>query len=101
MSPVRRHVITGPDIDKLADGIYGPELDALTIRIVDLTQAHADLKAENRRLRRELRGVAASRDAVLHNSAIAKVARKRLVTQNARLKAQLLNHGIAIPEDES
>lgn len=95
-----RVTITGPDIDKLASGIHGAELEALRQRVADLTAAKAELKSENRQLRKKWRGALAHQETLMAQLAETKGKREKLAQENNRLRAQLLNHNIT-PLEES
>lgn len=96
--PARKQIITGPDIDKLAHGIYGPEVRALADQLKVLTGNHRVQGAEMRKLRKQLRGALAHQETLLQQLAAVKEKNARLLRENVRLRAQLLNRGIT-PED--
>jgi len=98
--PVKTHIITGPDIDRLADGIHRPELAALQSRVKNLTGQHKALKVQAKALRKELRAMTNARDSLLQDLAASRETKLRLVRANAALKTQLLNHHITPLDQE-
>jgi regulator of replication initiation timing len=96
----KRIVITGPDLDRLVDGIHGPTIDALRQRVTDLTAAKAEIRTVNKKLRKLLRGAMNHQETLVSQLAEVKAKREQLVQENIRLRAQLLNHNIT-PLEES
>lgn len=92
--PQRRPVISGPDIDRLAEGIHGPEIKALATRVKDLTGANEVLRGDVKKLRRQAKGALNHNATLLGQLAEVRETRERLAAENNRLRAQLLNAGI-------
>lgn len=101
--PVRNQpVITGPDIDKLAGGLYAAEILAQTNTIKQLTGDNLSLRKqlkEAKKVQKQLRGALNHIETLLGHVAAGKETKARLLAENKRLKAQLLNHGITPLEE--
>lgn len=93
-------IITGPNIDKLAEGLYAAEITALTNTVKNLKGVHLALRTETRQLRKQLRGALKHQETLLQHLADSRAARERLLRENKRFKAQLLNSGITPLEDK-
>lgn len=98
--PARRMVITGPDIDKLAEGLYAAEILAQLNTIRNLTETNRVLKAHNKQLRKDLKAMTNSRDSLLKDLMDGRESRKRLARRIGVLKSQLINNGITPLEDK-
>jgi hypothetical protein len=94
MTAVPNKTITGPNIDRLADGIYGPVIKELTDKVSDLTGTNKVLRAEAKKLRKLLKGATNHNETLLGQLAEVRKAREELTAENKRLKARLLNEGI-------
>jgi hypothetical protein len=89
-----RVIITGPDIDKLAQGLYEPEVLELTNTVKELSARDRVQRAELKKLRKQLRGALNHQETLLSQLAESREKRERLARDNNRLRAQLLNNNI-------
>lgn len=96
--PVKRQVITGPDIDRLADGIHGPRVTELLLQVSQLQGENRALKRDAKALRKDLRKAANVEATLRDGLAKHREARTKLVRENADLKTRLSAH---TPQEES
>lgn len=104
--PVRKHIITGPDIDKLASGIYAPEVQELRQKLnqerqqnTSHTRRIARLTAATKDLEKRAKAARNTAESLRKDLATSRDTRAKLAQENARLKARLLNAGITIQEE--
>lgn len=97
--PVRKHIITGPDIDKLAQGLYGPEVERLANELKRAQASNTSLRRELRQAKKTLRAATNQAEALRNDLATSRATRQKFVRENVRLKARLLNAGITIQEE--
>jgi chromosome segregation ATPase len=101
MSPHRGgNIIPGPVIDRLADAIKRPEIDALQQQIKDLTQqlasANGELRAFKHKahtLQQQLNARTNERDNLQTAAAAARERRAKLIRENAELRSQVIRLG--------
>lgn len=101
--PLRNHIITGPDIDKLAQGIHGPELAALSAALKQAQTTNKALRKDLRAARKSERAATNKAESLLRDLATSRTARKKYARENALLKSQMRNAGITplLPTEET
>lgn len=97
--PVRKHIITGPDIDRLAQGIHGQEIKALTAALQSAKGQHRQQTKELRAARKAQRSANNTAESLRRDLAASRETRAKLVRENGRLKARLLNAGLTTQEE--
>lgn len=95
----KRVVITGPDIDRLAEGIHGPEIAALSAQLKNSKASNTALRKELKQLRKQLKGALNHQRTLQQHLTDSKEQRMKLQIANNSLRAQLLNLG-ATPKEE-
>jgi chromosome segregation ATPase len=97
-----KHIITGPDIDKLANGIYSPVVTALTEDLAKVQKQYRELRKQLHQARKDQRAATNTAESLLRDLASSRANRMKLVRENARLKTQLINAGITpdVKEEE-